>query len=169
MLMSQIDILAPDTEIEPPPFVDFEVVDEMNWTEGVEELQHVSMDDLWARLGFKDRKLPFFYARQDPYGMRDPRAPEDSEWFENTESTQLFEPRWHQLIGIYRMVQRAFAGEPILLMDEDEVGSDKALQVIGLIAVLEWYREYYERYKVFPGELGEFAIVLPPQKQVESN
>jgi hypothetical protein len=160
MLISQIDMLAPDAEIEPAPFLDFEDVDEMSWTEGVEELQHISVDDLWARLGFKNRQLPFFNARQDPFGLHDPWDPEDKEWFENENNTESFKPRWHQLVGIYRMVQRAFAGEPILLMDE--VGLGKTLQVVGLIVVLEWYREYYEQHKVFPGEFGEHSCVSLP-------
>lgn len=160
MLISQIDMLAPDAEIEQAPFLDFEDVDEMDWTEGVEELQHVSVDELWARLGFQDHRVPFFNQRQDPYGIHDPWAPEDRKWFENTDNTEIFQPRWHQLVGIYRMVQRAFAGEPILLMDE--VGLGKTLQVVGMICVLEWYRVFYEQHKVFPGEFGKHVNALPP-------
>jgi hypothetical protein len=159
MLIAQIDMLAPDAEIEQAPFLDFDDVHEMNWTEGVEELQNISMDDLWARLGFKDHKLPFFNPRQDPFGNHDPWAPEDREWFANTDNTELFPPRWHQLVGIYRMVQRAFAPAPIFLIDE--VGLGKTLQVVGVIAVLEWYREYYKQHQVFPGEFGKRVDAHP--------
>jgi hypothetical protein len=48
MLISQINMLALDAEIEPAHFLDFKGIDEMSWMEDVdtEELQHISVEDL---------------------------------------------------------------------------------------------------------------------------
>lgn len=73
----------------------------------------------------------------------------------NEDNTESFKPPWHQLVRIYCMVQRAFTGESILLMNK--VGLGKTLQVIGLIVVLEWYHEYYEQHKLFSREFSEHA------------
>lgn len=56
------------------------------------------------------------------------------------------------------MLERAFEGEPVLLMDG--LGLGKTLQVLGVITCLAWYREYYERKKAFPGHFGESSLML---------
>lgn len=131
------------------------------WKEGTEDLSELSEDTLWSHLGFKDtRMLPFFQEYTDPDGLIDPWSEEGERWLTSeTNSREPLSPRWHQLIGIYRMLERAFEGEPILLMDG--VGIGKTLQVIGLIVCLAFYRRFFEKNGTFPGAFGRFTRTSP--------
>jgi hypothetical protein len=42
----------------------------------------------------------------------------------------------------------------------DDVGIGKTLQVVGLVALLAYYREYYARHHRFPGKLGQWSLDL---------
>ncbi|KAI5993055.1 hypothetical protein F5J12DRAFT_698839, partial [Pisolithus orientalis] len=59
---------------------------------------------------------------------------------------------WHQLIGIYCMLESVFKGKPILLMDG--VGLGKTLQVLGVIVCLTYYWYVYMKKKAFPGDFA---------------
>ena len=51
------------------------------------------------------------------------------------------------------MLERAFDGKPVLLMDG--VGLGKTLQVIGMIACLVFYHESFKKAGKFPGHFGQ--------------
>lgn len=123
------------------------------WKEGTEDLSDLTEAELWTRLGLQDRSLPFFQQYTDPDAAIDPWSEAGEKWLASvTNSREVLRPRWHQLVGIYRMLERAFDGEPVLLMDG--VGIGKTFQVIGFIACLAFYRRYFEKQEKFPGIFG---------------
>ncbi|KAI6029955.1 P-loop containing nucleoside triphosphate hydrolase protein [Pisolithus microcarpus] len=127
---------------------------DFSWKEGVEDLSNLTEDDLWARLGLKECKaIPMFQKYTDPDAVIEPWTDEGESWLNNPDSgREPLHARWHQLVGIIRMLQRAFQGEPVLLMDG--VGIGKTFQVIGFISCLAWFRSHYEVHKKFPGAFG---------------
>ncbi|KIK23572.1 hypothetical protein PISMIDRAFT_10882, partial [Pisolithus microcarpus 441] len=124
---------------------------DFSWKEGVEDLSNLTEDDLWARLGLKECKaIPMFQKYTDPDAVIEPWTDEGESWLNNPDGgREPLHARWHQLVGIIRMLQRAFQGEPVLLMDG--VGIGKTFQVIGFISCLAWFRSHYEVHKKFPG------------------
>lgn len=129
-------------------------IDLTDWKEGVEDLNQLSEDELWKRLGLPDQRLPFFQQWTDPDSLISPWSEEGQAWLKNESSArQPLRPRWHQLVGILRMLERAFDGQPVLLMDG--VGLGKTLQALGAIACLAYYRECFKSMGHFPGMFGE--------------
>ncbi|KIN93226.1 hypothetical protein M404DRAFT_74152, partial [Pisolithus tinctorius Marx 270] len=123
------------------------------WREGVEALSKVTEEQLWRKLGFPDRQLPFFQRWTDPDDLIDPWSEEGKAWLANMpDKREPLQPRWHQLVGIYRMLERAFEGKPVLLMDG--VGLGKTLQVLGTIACIAYYRRAFTLKGLFPGDFG---------------
>ncbi|KAG1851648.1 P-loop containing nucleoside triphosphate hydrolase protein [Suillus subluteus] len=123
---------------------------DFQWSEGVEQYSSMSEDDLWTILGLPEKQIPFFNLLQDPYGNCDPWTEDGQAWLkENGESLAL---HWHQLVGLVKMVNNAFCGMPVLLMDE--VGLGKTIQVTALIAILSFYREFYAVHNCFPGKIA---------------
>ncbi|KAF9222840.1 hypothetical protein BS17DRAFT_651418, partial [Gyrodon lividus] len=119
------------------------------WQEGVEDLGQLTEEQLWSHLGFKDA-IPFFQEFTDPDAIIKPWSKEGVAWLANPESRhEPLRPRWHQLVGILRMLQRAFTGELVLLMDG--IGIGKTFQVIGFIACLAYYHAFFETHKKLPG------------------
>lgn len=134
-------------------------IDINNWKEGVEALGKYSEEQLWKLLGLSDQRIPFFQEWTDPDAQISPWSEEGRKWLEDPASPrQQLHPRWHQLVGIFRMLERAFEGKPVLLMDG--VGLGKTLQVLGAIACLAWYRECYEHNNAFPGHFGRSVLML---------
>ena len=126
------------------------------WMEGVENLKNATEDDLWQWLGFADKKIPYFQEFTDPNALIDPWSDIGVKWLADPASTrEPLRPRWHQLVGIYRMLELVFDGSPVLLMDG--VGIGKTFQVIGLIASLAYYTKYYEKVGKFPGAFGKWV------------
>ncbi|KAI6008989.1 P-loop containing nucleoside triphosphate hydrolase protein [Pisolithus microcarpus] len=124
------------------------------WKEGVEDLGKFTEDELWARLGLKEKKaIPMFQKYTDPDAVIEPWTDEGERWLNNPDSgREPLRARWHQLVGILRMLQRAFQGDAVLLMDG--VGIGKTFQVIGFIACLAWFRSHFEVHKKFPGSFA---------------
>jgi hypothetical protein len=89
------------------------------WKEGTEELSELSEDELWTHLGLKDTMaLPFFQDYTNPDGAINPWSEVGEKWPALESSPQeVLKPRWHQLVGILRMLERAFQNQPVLLMD----------------------------------------------------
>ena len=123
-----------------------------DWNEGVEEFKSWSMADLWSFLGVE--RLPFFNERFD--------IDNGQHFWDDQQLAAVIKqsgspltPRWHQLVGIVKMVTNCFQGRPVLLMDN--VGIGKTLQVVGLVSVLTYFREYFAQHGRFPGKLGEFS------------
>ncbi|KAI5984880.1 P-loop containing nucleoside triphosphate hydrolase protein [Pisolithus albus] len=127
---------------------------DFTWKEGVEDLGKFTEDELWAHLGLKEQKvIPLFQRYTDPDAVIEPWTDEGEKWLKNPDSgRQPLHARWHQLVGILRMLQRAFQGEAVLLMDG--VGIGKTFQVIGFIACLAWFRSHFEAHKKFPGSFA---------------
>jgi hypothetical protein len=148
----QDNIPLPELDLDRPPVT--------QWSEGVEDYQEKSVGDLWVILGFQDQHMPFVSRVQDPNSNHDPWDERDREWFKDPSNTVPFSPRWHQLVGVVKMLENAFKGLPVLLMDE--VGLGKTLQITCLFAVLAYYREYHKLHTRFPGAFGITA--LPPSR-----
>jgi hypothetical protein len=125
----------------------------MEWSEGVEDYRNKTMDNLWAILGFQNKRIPCLSLIQDPDGIHDPWNEEDQVWFRDPANTVPFNPRWHQLVSIVKLLECAFRGLPVFLMDD--VGLGKTLQVTSLIATLAYYCEYHKEHSCFPGAFGE--------------
>lgn len=153
LLLSIEDIEAGDDDerldLDLDPKIDLE------WKEGVEALAQFTEEQMWEKLGLPDKNLPFFQQWTDPDGTIDPWSEEGQAWLKDDTNTsrQALRPRWHQLVGIYRTVERAFECKPVLLMDG--VGLGKTLQVLGAIACLAYYRRVYETKGNFPGDFRE--------------
>lgn len=135
--------------------VDFtEDMDVGDWKSGVEEYDKCSEDDLWEYLGLPEKKLPFFQRRSDPNAAIDPWSEEGQRWLDDSKSpAQSLAPRWHQLIGILRLIDRFLDGKPVMLMDG--VGVGKTMQAVGLIACLAHYKEHYRKHGKFPGKFSQ--------------
>jgi hypothetical protein len=73
---------------------------------------------------------------------------------------QKFSPWHHQLAGILMMMHLAFQGLPVVLLDD--VGVGKTLQLVGFIALVTYFRMYYEKYEKFPGEFGKRSFMIVP-------
>jgi len=158
LVQQQLDEMDPE-DSHPVPPLNFDHPLDLEWSSGVEEFDKTSTGELWKAIGLPNETLPYFNTRQDPLGMHDPWETDDRPWFRNELNTEPFQPRWHQLVGILKMLQRAFVGLPILLMDE--VGLGKTLQVTAVFAVLSYYRDFYSKNKCFPGAFGKrlpFAV-----------
>ncbi|KAG1793331.1 P-loop containing nucleoside triphosphate hydrolase protein [Suillus plorans] len=135
--------------------IDFaENMDVGDWKSGVEEYDKHSEDQLWEDLGLPEKRLPFFQTRLDPDAVIDPWSQEGQQWLDNPANpAQNLVPRWHQLVGILRLVDRALDDEPVMLMDG--VGVGKTMQAVGLIACLAHYREHYRKHGKFPGKFAQ--------------
>lgn len=125
----------------------------IDWETGVEELEKKSENELWELLGLQDKRIPFFHAKYDVSQLADPGTPEYDKLLESIPDALPLIPKWHQLVGILKIVKMVVSGEPLLLMDE--VGVGKTLQVVGAICTITYYYEVYERTGHFPGMFGE--------------
>lgn len=131
---------------------------ELEWTEGVEEYSKTPPDELWVMLGRPEMSIPFFNPKQDPEN-HDPWTPEGSKWLRDPSNRVSLMLRWHQLVGVLKMVENAFEKKPVLLMDG--VGLGKTIQVAAFIAFLAWYREHFSVHGKFPGKFGaRFSLLF---------
>ncbi|KAH9011667.1 P-loop containing nucleoside triphosphate hydrolase protein [Lactarius pseudohatsudake] len=142
---------------EGPIELDVERQDVMEWTDGVEHLKTKTVDELYDMLGFEDRRIPFLVTEVDVESDigANPRTDEEEEDVSaatEVRATQPFSLRWHQLVGVTKMVERALTSGPIMLMDD--VGLGKTLQVIAFFAVMTYYRRFYSETKRYPGIWG---------------
>lgn len=144
-------VLQVEWELADVPELDFEQEPPVEWEEGVEEFSSKSMDDLWSLLGLQNTKaLPDFNDRID---INAHNYWTDQEYMTDNASTLcLLSPRWHQLVGIIKIVVQAFKGEPLMLMDQ--VGVGKTLQLVGAVVILTFFRNFYHKNKKFPGVFG---------------
>jgi hypothetical protein len=149
--------LENEVDDEEVPDMDINPTIDIQWKEGVEHYQDTTKEVLWARLGITDEKIPLFNEVQDPDGERDPWNPEWRQWFDDPKNTMPLEPRWHQLVGMLSIVERLFQGHPVLLMDG--VGLGKTMQMVGVIALLAYFREYYAIHSRFPGSFGKSELI----------
>ena len=125
---------------------------ELDWSEGVEEYKSCTTDDLWDILGIPEHSIPFFNPRHDPDSQCDPWTEEGVAWFKDPSNGEPLMLRWHQLVGVVKMVENAFSGNPVLLMDG--VGLGKTIQMAAFIAILAWYRDHFATHGRFTGKFG---------------
>ncbi|KAH9011409.1 hypothetical protein EDB83DRAFT_2234057 [Lactarius deliciosus] len=153
----------------------------VDWTEGVEHLKTKTEDELYGMLGFEDRKIPFLVTEVDTesdFYMSAQTGTYEGDVFapamEPRATRRPFSLKWHQLVRVTKMVERALTSGPIMLMDDFGVG--KMVQVLAFFAVMAYYRKFYSEAKQYPGIwewtnfTGEkatlpkspFLIVVPP-------
>lgn len=135
--------------------LDLEPADPVNWKEGVEELQGTNEDQLYEMLGFENHAIPFLAEEID----------EDTDlgvqlYGDNSEgSITLGAPvakkplrlKWHQLVGLVKLMQCALISDTVLQMDS--MGMGKTLQILAYFSVLAYYRQFYEQTGRYPGRL----------------
>lgn len=141
---------APSFEDIPPSIVDWEV--------GTEGYQDFSEEVVLERLGLKGlRTFAYFNERHQPGAHAiTPWSAEGHEILKN--EGVLLRPFWHQLVGVAAMLDRAFAGKPVLLLDE--VGVGKTMQVIGFISMITMFRDLQKEGKGLPGAYGMSRFVV---------
>ena len=157
-LQAQLQISDPNEEVEAAPDLDLEHGHALDgeWLEGVEAYKDATEDELWAALGVSENKrVPFFNSRVDPGSNFDPWTEEGREWFSIPGNGQPLQLRWHQLVGVLRMLENFFDGKPILEMDG--VGLGKTIQMAAALAFVRFYQEFYTRNGKFPGKFGKFC------------
>ena len=147
---------------ENPIELDLERQDLVDWTEGVEHLQTKNTDELYEMLGFKDKKIPFLVSEVDVDSDTAIVKQGDKDGEENAPATQAIEKepfalRWHQLVGVVKMVECALTSRPLLIMDD--VGLGKTLQVLAFFAVMAYYRSYHSEAKRYPGIWGAYLLL----------
>ncbi|EED80799.1 predicted protein [Postia placenta Mad-698-R] len=120
-----------------------------HWREGVEEYANLTLDEVWDRLGLRDKVIPGFATLQDPDGTFDAWTKQGQAVLKGSKAT-LLTPRWHQLVGLLKLLDNLFLGKPMLLMDE--VGIGKTMQAVGLCAMYDYARQYYVEHECFPGQ-----------------
>lgn len=121
----------------------------VEWTEGVEEFQHTSDEELWNMLGFPQKAIPFFNDTEDSSGIHDPWTEEGKLWLQTPENGKELFVRWHQRVGLLKILINLFDGKSTFLLDE--VGLGKTIQVTSNIATLTYYRDFYAYHGSFPG------------------
>ncbi|EIW79437.1 hypothetical protein CONPUDRAFT_73886 [Coniophora puteana RWD-64-598 SS2] len=133
--------------------IDFnDTVPLIDWSEGTENYHHMTSREILTALGCGET-LPYFQSRVDYNDSVNPQTPAGQAYLDdpdNLERTELLVPAWHQLVGIYKMVDKTFDdGGSQLLMDS--VGVGKTMQVVGYFCVLAYFREYFATTGHFPG------------------
>lgn len=149
-----LETCSPDAEDEEAPSFDFDALPPIDWEEGVETWKKNTEADLWTFLGLSAaRKIPLFNEFADPDSNLDPWDSRHAGLFKTGEGLIPLRPRWHQLVGVMKMLSDMFEGKTVLLMDE--VGLGKTLQAVALICMVEFFRNYYKAHHTFPGEFGK--------------
>ncbi len=152
---TMLQLLAECMEIEKTrtqEVVEFDIAPEpeVEWSEGVEHLKDKTPEELYGMLGLEKYSIPFLKEKitMDPDGSGDLEVLSTG-----AVTTEGFSLRWHQLVGVTKMVERAMNSEPVLLMDD--VGLGKTVQVLGLFAMLAYYRSYHKKHNRYPGIWGK--------------
>ncbi|KAJ7574206.1 P-loop containing nucleoside triphosphate hydrolase protein, partial [Mycena floridula] len=121
-----------------------------NWTEGCEEFSDLSPEQVQTLLGISHGRVPFFNDFVDPTDNL--TSADGDAWVKFVADAEggrkALDPYWHQFVRMLAMVDKAFKGQPILLMDE--VGLGKTLTVIGFLCLMTYYREYFQKHRCFP-------------------
>ena len=139
LIQASLENIKPtDFAMDPVTFPDSQTVT-VPWKEGTEDLATLTEDKLWVKLGFTHgRRLPYFQLFTDPDAVVEPWSEEGQQWLSFPENPrEPLHPCWHQLVGIFHMLEDAFDSEPVLLMDS--IGIGKTFQVIGFVVCLSFY------------------------------
>ncbi|EGO30104.1 hypothetical protein SERLADRAFT_344915 [Serpula lacrymans var. lacrymans S7.9] len=144
-----------DQETQDLPALNFESGVLVAWKKGVEEFVDKTKDNLWRILGLEQlRTLPHFQTKTDPTTTVKPWSNEGQKWLDKNQAAVALTPKWHQLVGIVRIIDKMLKGEPVLLMDE--VGVGKTMQAIGVVACAAYFCNFYDIHGKFPGIFGQY-------------
>jgi len=133
------------------------------------DLERLSADELWDMLGCTDRFIPGMARVLDRTGSHTltnrsqrPQVLREMDTAlgrilsgEEDEKWEKFTLKWHQLVGVVRMVELCFAGKPCLLMDE--VGVGKTVETLAAIAALAHLHNFYQDYGHYPRAFRTFT------------
>lgn len=133
---------------------DFSPEARVDWSEGVEDFQDKTPGELYAMLGLEKPSIPFF---QEQITVESEISGQLGELEGSSAATEGFSLRWHQLVAVVKMMERAFTSQPILLMDD--VGLGKTVQVLAFFAMLAYYREMYSQLQKYPGIWGKQSSI----------
>ena len=131
-----------------------------DWESGTEGLESKTPQEICTLLGIRHGEpIPYFNRYIDTIGVRDPWGHKQllDPNVEDENRTDL-RAQWHQLVGIFKMLQQTFEGKSTLLMDA--VGLGKTLQVVGVMALLAHYREVKKTTGQYPGYFSKCFIHL---------
>ncbi|OSX55772.1 hypothetical protein POSPLADRAFT_1163264 [Postia placenta MAD-698-R-SB12] len=130
--------------------LDFESLPEGTWKEGTEEYATLTLDKAWEHLGLGSiKRIPGFAEKLDLNDTYDPWSIEGLEVLRSEEAVPL-ELKWHQVIGVIKLVDNLLAGKPVLLMDE--VGIGKTMQAVAFCLYYDYMRQYFDEHGHFPGK-----------------
>ncbi|PSS32203.1 hypothetical protein PHLCEN_2v2030, partial [Hermanssonia centrifuga] len=125
-------------------------IGDLEWEEGIENYRNRTVEQAFAELGITQNSFPSFNQYCDANGCVDPWSAEWDHFLNDPQSVkEAIIPRWHQVIGVRKMVDMFFDQSPLLLMDQ--VGIGKTMQLVGLIAVLAYFIDYHDKHHKFPG------------------
>lgn len=165
-------------EEEEMPSTERGAIDLKQWSEGTEEYAKLTPSDLYKLMGLPDNRIPGFNDLECAEGIHEPWIHEKffneahDQWEDQKtkakmgieilpdplQKWRLLQPRWHQLVGMFKMLVNIFDDKPTLLMDE--VGLGKTMQVVGVIAILDFYRTFYKTNNYFPGYFRKWNTIL---------
>lgn len=130
--------------------LDFESLPEGTWKEGTEEYATLTLDKAWEHLGLgSTKRIPGFAEKLDLNDTYDPWSIEGLEVLRSEEAVPL-ELKWHQVIGVIKLVDNLLEGKPVLLMDE--VGIGKTMQAVAFCLYYDYMRQYFDEHGHFPGK-----------------
>ena len=160
--LSEILTTNPD-DLPERDYIDYGCYKVQDWEEGVDQYRNSTTEDLCTALGIScvngHPRIPGLQEDIDPTGKLN--SWENLEEFLAAKAAGKLIPlevKWHQMVGIHKMITNAFEGKPVLLMDE--VGVGKTLQVIATILMLANFRDYYDQNHNFPGSFSKYTSIL---------
>ena len=125
-----------------------------DWKSGVEEYQELTLADVWAALGFGETQaLASFNQFEDPAGAV--FSDQQTAWtaLEKKGGLIPLRPRWHQIVGMLKIMEHVIKGKPLLIMDH--VGVGKTIQLIGACTLYSVFYRYFCEHQTFPGKFGK--------------
>lgn len=124
-----------------------------SWSKGTEKFGDCDLDTMHKLIGLaEDGHIPGFNTTDDPTGQTDPWTPEGKA-VRSSEVAVALQLKWHQLVGLLRLLENLLKAMSMLLMDE--VGVGKTAQGLALIAMYASYFDHYDKNQRFPGMFGE--------------
>ena len=132
--------------VEEAPSLDSEALDELvldrdamdDWETGTEAYEKLTEAELYKRLGIADEKMPFWNDYFDKSGFLNSWTDPYIDWKalaakEGEKDIIEMKLRWHQLVGLVKLVDSMMAKENILIMVG--VGVGKTYEAIALITM----------------------------------
>ena len=131
-----------------------------NWTEGTDRFDKLTIDELRALTGYAVDGVnigdsPFLARLIDPARNLVPGTRE----FEVAEANGLLTKlllRWHQWVAVLCGLHNVLREMPLLIMDG--VGLGKTFEALALIGYIEWMREFWQRHRRWPGQIGKCRV-----------